>query len=76
MRYWLEQVGRALSRLLNAVAGGEGDCTFSAWSWHLKLRGKPTGALRVAVVDALSRQEGHCRRAYEWHAARGLIQRD
>lgn len=67
------QVLRALSRLLNAVTGGEGDTTFSAGSWTLLLAGSRWGRVRVAVVDWLNRDPGHCRRAWEWHKERGLL---
>lgn len=77
MRYWIEQVGRALSRLLNAVTGGEGDSTFSAWSYHLLVQGKPWGAWRVDFVDGLpGNYPGHCKEAYDWHVERHLLERD
>lgn len=75
MRYWIAQVGRASSRLLNALTGGEGDSTFSAWSWHLKIRNKRTGSLRVRVVDFLV-GTNHCQKAYDWHVERRLLERD
>lgn len=77
MRYWFTQVLRALSRLLNALTGGEGDSTFSAWSYYLLIRGKRTGEWRVRFVDALPfNYPGHCREAYEWHKERRLLERD
>jgi hypothetical protein len=77
MRYWIVQVARALSRLLNAVTGGEGDSTFSAWSYHLMLRNKRTGKWRVKFVDSLFfNKPGHCKEAYEWHTERRLLERD
>lgn len=76
MRYWLAQIGRALSRLLNALFAGEGDCTFSAWSWELRMRGSGWGPLRVRVVDWLNRTPGHCETAWQWHAAHGLLAKD
>lgn len=57
MRYWLTQIGRAASRLLNAALGGEGDCTFSAWSWELKRR-----------ADAIDLESVHG----EWQAFRAI----
>lgn len=69
--YWV-QVGRGASRLLNALLGGEGDTTFSAASWDDHLRGRRLGALRVRLIDAMW-GEGHCLRAWEWHAAHGLF---
>jgi hypothetical protein len=77
VRYWLAQVGRALSRLLNAVCGGEGDCTFSAWSWHLALKGSAWGWFRVRFVDALpGNGKGHCAEAYAWHVLHDLFSED
>lgn len=76
--YWVVQILRASSRLLNALTGGEGDSTFSAWSWHLAIQpglaGK-IGRLRVAVVDRFA-GAGHCEAAYAWHAQRDLLARD
>ena len=76
--YWSAQVLRAGSRMLNALAGGEGDCTLSAWSWHMTLQegwGRVVGIVRVRVIDALM-GEGHCERAYDWHLERRLLDRD
>jgi hypothetical protein len=75
-RWYLRQIGRACSRLLNALAGGEGDTTFSAGSWAGKLAGTRWGATRVAFVDWLNRQPGHCESAYHWHRDRGLLEQD
>lgn len=75
-RWHFDQVFRASSRLLNALVGGEGDTTFSAGSWTAFLSGSRTGRWRVAVVDWLNRDEGHCRRAWEWHRDRGLLELD
>lgn len=69
------QVARASSRLLNALTGGEGDTTFSAQSEWLRLRGRPCGRVRVAILDRLF-GAGHCRAAYLWHHDRRLFQRD
>lgn len=76
MRYYLTQVGRASSRLLNAVTGGEGDCTFSAWSYELFRNGSRVGYWRVRFVDWLNREPGHCYTSWVWHEAKGLIARD
>ena len=73
MRNWLLQVGRALTRLLNALTGGTGDTTFSARSWHLKQKGAVLGHIRVWLVDRINREPGHCKTAWEWHRQRGLI---
>ena len=70
------QIGRALSRLLNAVTGGEGDTTFSARSYALKQKGAVLGRLRVVFVDWLNNEPGHCEKAYQWHKERGLLEPD
>ena len=69
------QVARAVSRLLNALMGGEGDTTFSAYSWHLKQKGKRIGLVRVVLVDRLF-GSGHCEDACEWHRERRLFEDD
>ena len=71
--WWLMQVGKALSRLLNAILGGEGDTTFSAYSYHLLLAGSRWGRLRVALVDRLL-GKNHCLEAWAWHASRRLFE--
>ena len=71
--WWLMQVGRASSRLLNAIRGGEGDTTFSAYSDHLLLAGSRWGRLRVALVDRLL-GKNHCLKAWAWHASRRLFE--
>jgi hypothetical protein len=76
LTYWLRQVGRALSRLANAVAGGEGDCTLSAWSWEMHRLGSRIGTVRVVVIDRINRDPGHCHTAWLWHDERGLLDRD
>jgi hypothetical protein len=72
LRY-AEEVGSALSRLLNALTGGDGSVTFSARCWALRLDRPAIGRVLVAVVDRLNREPGHCREAWEWHHARDLI---
>lgn len=73
----LDQLARAVSRLLNALTLGEGDTTFSAGSWALKLAGSRLGHWRVAVIDRLHPGDpDHCRKAWEWHRDRGLLQPD
>ena len=67
MLWYFSQIGRASSRLLNAILGGEGDCTFSAYSWQLQENGarhasRLYGRIRVVIVDGLT-NEGHCRDA-------------
>lgn len=78
MRWYLAQIGRASSRLFNAVMGGEGDTTFSAYSYHLMVHGRRPasrayGRARVAVVDGLL-GTGHCLEAWAWHHERGLFE--
>lgn len=75
-RWWLRQVGRALSRLLNALTGGEGDTTYSAASWAAKAAGEPLGAARVRFVDWLNGGKGHCFAAWVWHRDHGLLSDD
>ncbi len=70
---WPTEVGSALSRLLNAICGGDGSVTFSAASWDLRIHGSSWGRWRVEVVDRLNRHDGHCREAWHWHRDRGLI---
>jgi hypothetical protein len=74
LRRYLKEIGRGGSRLLNAMFGGPGDVTFSAWSWELVLRGSAWGRWRVRVLDAIS-GENHCYDAWIWHRTRGLIVR-
>ncbi len=76
MKTYITQVLRALSRLLNALAGGEGDTTFSAASWGLALKGSRWGRLRVKLIDWLNGTPGHCKAAWEWHRDRGLLVKD
>jgi hypothetical protein len=70
---YVEEVGSALSRLFNALTGGDGSVTFSARSFQLSLDQPRLGRRLVAVVDWLNRDPGHCREAWEWHRARNLI---
>ncbi len=70
---WAHEVGSAASRLLNALVGGDGSVTFSAASWALAEAGSAWGRHRVALVDWLNRQPGHCRAAWQWHRDRGLV---
>ena len=70
---WPTEVGSAASRFLNAVCGGDGAVTVSAGSWDLLIHGSSWGRWRVDVVDWLNRDDGHCREAWHWHRARGLI---
>lgn len=76
--WYLAQVGRASSRLLNAVTGGEGDTTFSAYSFHLAMNGRRPisrayGRARVAIIDGML-GNGHCWEAWSWHHERGLFE--
>ncbi|MBO9424697.1 hypothetical protein J7444_08190 [Labrenzia sp. R4_1] len=74
------QIGRALSRLFNALTGGEGDTTTSAYVYWLSLAGKAKlgipGRAWVVFVDFVLRDPGHCRDAYHWHLERRLFQDD
>jgi hypothetical protein len=71
--WWCVQVARASSRLVNAVLGGEGDTTFSAYSYELKLRGSMWGYIRVWFVDSIL-GKGHCLDGWEWHQERNLFE--
>lgn len=64
-----------MSRLLNAVTGGEGDTTYSAASWSLYLDGHRCGRIRVKLIDRLQGPD-HCRKAWEWHRDRGLLEHE
>lgn len=76
-RYWWQQVLRALSHLLNGLTGGEGDCSYSAWSYERLRRGEAGAAELVAWVDGLPfNGPGHCARAWEWHRQRGRLERE
>lgn len=59
-----------LSCGLNVLTGGEREMTFSAGSWHLKMKGAKLGHARVFLVDNLSRLwgdgPGHCEEAYAY----------
>lgn len=72
LRY-LEEVGSALSRLLNALTGGDGSVTFSARCWSVRLDRPAIGRVLVWLVDLINVEPGHCREAWEWHRARDLI---
>lgn len=67
------QISRGMSRALSGFWDGNGDCTFSAWSYRMVVHGKEWGPPRVALVDFLTRSPGHCRRSYEWHDKHGLF---
>jgi hypothetical protein len=71
--WWIAQIGRASSRLLNAILGGEGDVTFSAYSEELRLRGDTWGVLRVKFVDTFM-GKGHCADSWQWHQERRLFE--
>ena len=71
---WFRQCGRASSRLLNAVVGGDGATTFSAQSWWLAEKGSAWGRLRTRFVDSLYPGEpNHCMNAALWHIERGIL---
>lgn len=74
MLYYAYQVARAADRLLNALLGGEGDSTFSAWSYYMLVQGSRWGRWRVAIVDAMPfNYAGHCKDAYDWHVKHDLL---
>lgn len=70
------EIERGMSRELSALWDGQGDCTFSAWSYRMLVYGKEWGPFRVRSVDWLNREPGHCLRAFEWHQLHGLLERD
>lgn len=67
------EIGRGLSRTLSGVWDGNGDVTFSAWSYHMVVRGKKWGPFRVRFVDAVTFESGHCELYYKWHKERRLF---
>jgi hypothetical protein len=76
MKYYFFQIKRASSRLLNALTGGEGDCTFSAWSYHLWVdHGSSWGRWRVLILDGVLGKD-HCKISYDWHVQRDLLYKD
>lgn len=68
-----DEVARAVSRVLSACTTGDGDRTFSADSYVRLITGRWDGRIRVRIVDLVTGSRGHCRRAWEWHRARGLV---
>lgn len=70
------EIARGMSRVLSALWDGQGDVTFSAWSYRMVVHGKRWGPPRVRFVDGINDEPGHCREAYEWHKAHGLLERD
>lgn len=75
MRDWLYQVGRALTRLLNALLGGEGDTSFSARTEAEARAGRPGWVGVAMLIDAVM-GHGHTAAAHAWHAERGLLDRE
>jgi hypothetical protein len=76
--WYFIQVFKGLSRLLNALLGGEGDTTFSAYSGRLANDGRRPisrwyGRGRVWCIDGVF-GHGHCQAAYEWHLAHNLFE--
>lgn len=67
------EILRGMSRTLSGLFDGNGDITFSAWSYWMVLRGKKWGPARVKFVDTINFSEGHCYRAYLWHDAHKLF---
>lgn len=64
------QILRALDRLANAVLMGDGDQTLSARAGYAAYRGKRWGRVVSRIIDTLSRDKDHCRKAA---AVEGLI---
>lgn len=67
------EIARGMSRTLSGIWDGQGDCTASAWSYFLVIRGKKDGPWRVTLIDWINRKDGHCKDAYLWHEAHGLF---
>lgn len=84
MKWWFSQNFRALSRLLNAFTGGEGDTTFSAYSWQLATQRTGWmgrwGMWRVWWVDLvmgwITGKPDHCYESWVWHTKHDLFQKD
>lgn len=70
------EIACGMSRVLSALWDGQGDCTYSCWSYRMVVHGKPWGPPRVRFVDAINNEPGHCLNAYLWHKAHGLLDRD
>lgn len=70
------EIARAMSRVLSAEWDGQGDCSYSAWSYFMVVHGKRWGPWRVRVVNALNNDPQHCQDAYAWHERHGLFDRD
>lgn len=70
------EIARSMSRVLSALWDGQGDCSYSAWSYRMVVHNKPWGPPRVRFVDWINGEPGHCYEAYLWHEAHGLLERD
>jgi len=72
------EVGRALSRLGNALLFGEGDTTISASVGRRVYEQGRGGWWKRAqrLIDWVNAEPLHCRDAYLWHQAHGLFKRD
>jgi hypothetical protein len=68
------EIGRGMSRTLNACWDGTGDVTFSAQSFDANLKGKRWSRERLRFVDGLpGNGPGHCERAWYWHRDHKLL---
>lgn len=77
-RTMLAELASLLSCLLNVLAGGQREITFSAASWEMAAYGatpadQARGMRRVRMVNAINRlatgEDDHCRKAWEAHVA-------
>lgn len=81
MRAYASEVGRAFSRLLNALIGNSGDVTLSAQATWLMLHGRTArrrwwGLQCCRAINTLWRDRSHCLCAYFWHQDRELFPTD
>lgn len=70
------EIARGSSRALSGIWDGQGDCTFSGWSYHMLVRGKTWGPFRVWLVDLINGRQGHSYDAYLWHQKHALFDSD
>lgn len=70
------EIARSMSRVLSALWDGQGDCSFSSYSYYMQVHNKTWGAPRVRFVDWINGEPGHCADAYAWHDKHGLFDRD
>ncbi len=79
LRWYAVQVSRGASRFFNALIGGEGDTTISAYSYYLALQGRRRLGIParywVRVIDHFL-GEHHCLQGYTFHRERRLFERN